>query len=72
MNRLERRAVNRALAVVKTHPQAAATDLATLHRSTLATRTKHELENLIQHHGLWPHLVVQHGVITPRHPESSS
>ena len=66
MNKSEQKAVDRALPLVATDPALVASTLATLHRSTLATRTKHELENLIQLHGLWPHLVRQHGVITAR------
>lgn len=67
MNKSEQKAVDRALLVVSEHPVGVAHTLAALHRSTLATRTKHELENLIQQHGLWPHLVVQPSrVIVPR------
>ena len=64
MNKSEQKAVDRVLPLVATQPELVATTLATLHRSTLARRTKHELENLIQQHGLWPYLSVQHGVIT--------
>lgn len=66
MNKSERKAVDRVLPLAATQPELVATTLATLHRSTLAHRTKHELENLIQQHGLWPHLSRQHGVIVPR------
>jgi len=66
MNKSEQKAVDRALPLVATHPAAVAATLATLHRSTLARRTKDELENLIEQHGLWPHLSQQHGVIVPR------
>lgn len=66
MNKSEQKAVDRAIAVVATHPAAAAAALATLHRSALAKRTKLELEDLIEQNGLWPHLARQHGVIVPR------
>lgn len=66
MNKSEKKAVDRAVAVVASQPAAAAAALATLHRSTLVKRTQLELEDLIQQHGLWPHLARQHGVIVPR------
>lgn len=66
MNKSEQKAVDRALLVVSEHPAGVAHTLAALNRSTLSTRTKHELENLIQQHGLWPHLSQQRGVIVPR------
>lgn len=65
MNKSEQKAVDRALPLVATQPAMVAATLATLHRSTLAARTKHELENLIQQHHLWPHLVRSNGVIVP-------
>lgn len=66
MNKSEQKAVDRVLPLVATQPELVATTLAALHRSTLTTRAKRELENLIQQHSLWPHLSRQHGVIVPR------
>lgn len=67
MNKSEQKAVGRALPLVAIQPEAVAATLATLHRSARAASTKHELENLIQQHNLWQHLIVQPGrVIVPR------
>jgi hypothetical protein len=66
LNKSEKKSVDRAIAVVAVQPAAAAAARATLHRSTLAKRTKLEIEDLIDQHSLWPHLARQHGLIVPR------